>query len=85
MPSLPLFPVVVFGFAGVIAYSEYRASGYNDAQNLTFAMLASVVVPYRLYKNQVFDLYGRRSGFQPVFGRSRRPKAGPMENFSENQ
>jgi len=82
MPSLPLFPVVVFGFAGVIAYSEYRASGYNDAQNLRFAMLASVVVPYRLYKNQVFDLYGRRSGFQPVFGRLGRLDACPAKIFA---
>ena len=53
------FDLVVYGLAGVIAYSEFRASGYNDAQNLMFAMLTSVVIPYVLAKSLVEPLGGR--------------------------
>ncbi|MDG4554677.1 MAG: O-antigen ligase family protein [Candidatus Competibacter sp.] len=53
------FDLVIFGLAGVISYSEYRASGYNDAQNLMFAMLSSVVIPYVLAKSLVEPLGAR--------------------------
>ncbi len=36
----------VIGFALCVAYSEYQAAGYKEAQNLMFDMLASVVLPY---------------------------------------
>lgn len=53
------FDLVVYGFAAVVAYSEFRASGYNDAQNLMFTMLASIVLPYVLAKSLVEPLSGR--------------------------
>lgn len=43
----------VAAFASVVAYSEYRASGYADAQNLMFTMLSSVLVPYLLGKSLI--------------------------------
>lgn len=45
--------LVVGAFAAVVSYSEYRASGYADAQNLMFTMLSSVLVPYLLAKSLV--------------------------------
>ncbi len=53
------FDLVIFGLAGVISYSEYRASGYSDAQNLMFTMLSSVVIPYVLAKSLVEPLGAR--------------------------
>lgn len=53
------FDLVIFGLAGVISYSEYRASGYSDAQNLMFTMLSSVVIPYILAKSLVEPLGAR--------------------------
>ena len=53
------FDLVVYCLAAVISYSEYRASGYNDAQNLMFTMLTSVVIPYVLAKSLVEPLGGR--------------------------
>ena len=47
------FDLVVYGFAVAISCSEYRASGYSDAQNLMFTMLSSVVLPYVLAKSLV--------------------------------
>lgn len=38
--------VLVLAFASCVAYSEFSNAGYNEAQNLMFAMLASVVAPY---------------------------------------
>jgi hypothetical protein len=35
-------------FAGWVAYSDYSARGYADAQNLMFAMITSVFAPYVL-------------------------------------
>ena len=40
---------------------------------------------HRLSKNQVFDLFDSGFGFQPIFGRSSRLKAGATENFFKNQ
>jgi len=37
---------MVFAMAGLVAVSEYRAAGYDEAQNLIFDMLASVIAPY---------------------------------------
>lgn len=45
--------VLVFGFAFSVGYSEYLASGYSDAQNLIFNMLAWVILPYLLAKSLV--------------------------------
>ncbi len=41
---------LVFSFAACIAYSEYQNAGYNEAQNLMFDMVASVVLPYMCAK-----------------------------------
>jgi hypothetical protein len=38
--------LLVIGFAACVAYSEFSNAGYAEAQNLMFAMLASVVAPY---------------------------------------
>jgi hypothetical protein len=38
--------LLIFLFAGWVAYSDYIARGYADAQNLMFSMMASVVAPY---------------------------------------
>jgi len=38
--------VAVFALAGLIAVSEFLAAGYKEAQNLMFAMLASMAGPY---------------------------------------
>jgi hypothetical protein len=38
--------LMVVAFAALVAVSDYRARGYDDAQNLMFAMLFSVVGPY---------------------------------------
>lgn len=51
-----LFDLVITSFSGVVAYSEYRASGYSDAQNLMFSMLSSVLIPYVLAKSLVEPL-----------------------------
>lgn len=45
-----LTDLLVFGYAGVIGYSEYRAAGWKDAQNLIFDQLCVVVLPYVLAK-----------------------------------
>jgi hypothetical protein len=44
---------LVAGFAASVAYSEYRASGYADAQNLIFDMLGTVLFPYILAKGLI--------------------------------
>jgi hypothetical protein len=38
--------MVVFALAALIAVSEFLAAGYKEAQNLMFAMLASMAGPY---------------------------------------
>lgn len=45
--------LVIFAYAFVAAFSEYRASGYSDAQNLMFANLAGGFVPYILAKSLI--------------------------------
>lgn len=42
--------VFVFLFVYMCAYSEYRAKGYSEAQNLMFDMLTNVALPYALTK-----------------------------------
>lgn len=50
---LTLTDVFVLGFAGSVGYSQYRATGYSDAQNLVFDMVGSVVLPYILAKSVI--------------------------------
>jgi hypothetical protein len=38
--------ILVFGLAFCIGFSEYQNTGYKEAQNLMFDMLASLVLPY---------------------------------------
>jgi hypothetical protein len=45
--------LLVAGFALSASLSEYLASGYKDAQNLMFNMLAWVVIPYVLAKSLI--------------------------------
>ncbi|UCF35408.1 MAG: O-antigen ligase family protein [Acidobacteriota bacterium] len=42
--------LIVLGFAFCVGFSQYLATGYADAQNLIFAMLCSVILPYALAK-----------------------------------
>lgn len=37
---------MVFGFTCTVAYSEYLAAGYAEAQNLIFTMLTGALAPY---------------------------------------
>ncbi|WP_296806283.1 O-antigen ligase family protein [Thiocapsa sp.] len=55
MPGYRFDPMdlLVFGFALTASISEYRASGYSDAQNLMFNMLTWVVLPYIFAKSLV--------------------------------
>lgn len=55
----------VFGYALCVSISEYRASGYSDAQNLMFAMLFSGVVPYLLAKSLI-EPFGNRFLFAKI-------------------
>ncbi len=48
-----LTDALILGFAASIGYSEYLNAGYNEAQNLIFDMVASVVLPYMLTKSLV--------------------------------
>lgn len=41
-----LMDLLILVFAGCVAYSDYIARGYADAQNLMFSMLFSVIAPY---------------------------------------
>lgn len=43
---LSITDLLVIGFASCVAYSEFSNAGYAEAQNLMFAMLASVIAPY---------------------------------------
>jgi len=45
----------VFALAGLIALSEFLAAGYKEAQNLMFAMLASMAGPYLLARLLMTD------------------------------
>lgn len=42
--------LLVFGFAFCVGYSEYLNAGYNEAQNLMFDMVCSVILPYAMTK-----------------------------------
>jgi hypothetical protein len=45
--------VLMVAFAGCIGTSEYLNTGYNEAQNLMFDMVASVIFPYMLAKGLI--------------------------------
>ncbi|HXF41324.1 MAG TPA: O-antigen ligase family protein [Blastocatellia bacterium] len=45
-----IIDALVFAHAACVGYSQYLATGYNDAQNLIFDMIATVVCPYLLAK-----------------------------------
>ena len=45
-----LADVLIVSFAGCIGLSEFLNTNYNEAQNLMFDMVASVVFPYMLAK-----------------------------------
>ncbi|MDX1670455.1 MAG: hypothetical protein R3194_13620, partial [Limnobacter sp.] len=38
--------LLMLSFAAVVFYSEFRAAGYSEAQNLLFVMLFGVISPY---------------------------------------
>ncbi len=40
--------MLVIAFTGSIAYSEYLAAGYSEAQNLIFTMITGAMAPYLL-------------------------------------
>ncbi|MEM6702350.1 MAG: O-antigen ligase family protein [Acidobacteriota bacterium] len=48
-----LCDILVFSFAAGVFYSEFRAAGYKEAQNLLFDMLGWVVFPYILGKGLI--------------------------------
>lgn len=54
--------LLVYGFALAASISELRASGYSDAQNLMFNMLAWVVLPY-LFAKSLIEPAGLRVSF----------------------
>lgn len=54
--------LVIFAYAFCVGYSEYLASGYSDAQNLIFAMLFSVAMPY-VYAKSYIEPFGQRFDF----------------------
>lgn len=54
--------LVIFGYAACIGYSEFRASGYSDAQNLIFMLLFAGVMPY-LYAKSYIEPHGLRFDF----------------------
>lgn len=57
---------LVLGFAALVGYSEYAATNYADAQNLMFAMLASVVLPY-IFGKALIEPHGARAATAKIF------------------
>ncbi len=55
MPGFRFHPMdlLVYGFALAASISEFRASGYSDAQNLMFNMLTWTVFPYIFAKSLI--------------------------------
>jgi hypothetical protein len=45
--------VLVVGFATMVGFSEFENSGFKEAQNVLFEMLASVVLPYAVAKGLI--------------------------------
>jgi hypothetical protein len=45
--------LMVVGFAGVMGISEYINTNYKEAQNLMFAMVTSVIMPYVVAKGLI--------------------------------
>jgi O-antigen ligase len=64
--KLSLADMLVVGFAFCVGYSQYLATGYNDAQNLIFDMLGVVVLPYVLAKGLI-EPHGLRVEFAKRF------------------
>ena len=48
-----LFDSLIYAFAAAIFYSEFRAAGYAEAQNLLVDMLGYVILPYVLTKSLI--------------------------------
>jgi hypothetical protein len=57
---------LVLAFAACIGYSEYINTGYKEAQNLMFDMVASVVLPYMMAKGLI-EPKGMRVAFARRF------------------
>lgn len=55
----------VVGYALCVSFSEYRASGYSDAQNLMFGMLFGVVFPY-IFAKSLIEPLGNRFVFAKI-------------------
>ncbi|RYU57390.1 O-antigen ligase domain-containing protein [Methylolobus aquaticus] len=55
----------VLFYAFCVGYSEYRASGYADAQNLIFGMLFGGIAPY-VFAKGLIEPYGLRVVFTKV-------------------
>jgi hypothetical protein len=54
--------LVVGGYAFCVGFSEFLASGYSDAQNLIFGMIAAVMAPY-LFAKSYIEPHGARFDF----------------------
>jgi hypothetical protein len=54
--------VLVFGFAFMMACTEYSAKNYSEAQNLMFDVLGTIVLPYILAKG-IIEPWGLREAF----------------------
>lgn len=54
--------LLVIAYSISISYSEYRASGLADAQNLMFTQFSSVLIPYLLAKSLI-EPHGRGAAF----------------------
>ena len=57
-----LTDLLVLGFAFCVGYSQFLATGFNDAQNLIFDMLGVVILPYVLAKGLI-EPHGQRVEF----------------------
>jgi len=64
MPGLRFhaMDILVYAFALAASISEFRASGYSDAQNLMFNMITWVVLPY-LFAKSLIEQAGLRVQF----------------------
>ncbi len=67
MPGLRFhaMDLLVYAFALAASISEFRASGYSDAQNLMFNMLTWVVLPY-LFAKSLIEPAGLRVQFAQI-------------------
>ncbi|MEP7338946.1 MAG: O-antigen ligase family protein [Acidobacteriota bacterium] len=58
--------LLVTGLAVCIGYSQYLATGYNDAQNLIFDTLCLIILPYALSKGLI-EQHGLRVKVAKMF------------------